>query len=78
MRNLGAVDIDVRYLGLEVSDESDSGRLASVACIGLELETKHRNTVLARQQTNAKNCSPTFPVMVLNSVSMTLFENRLF
>lgn len=39
MRDLGVIDVDEGSLGLEIPNKSDSGGLASVACIGLERKT---------------------------------------
>jgi hypothetical protein len=38
--DLGVVDVDVGLLGLEVTDEGDGSRLASVTRVGLECEAK--------------------------------------
>jgi len=43
--DLRVIDIDLRPLLTEVSDESDSCRLACVAGIGLERKSQHRNAL---------------------------------
>lgn len=44
--DLRVVDVDVSLLGMEVLDESDGGRFASVARIGLESEAKDSDTLV--------------------------------
>lgn len=50
MFDLRVIDVDESLLGLEVSDESDGGRLASVTSVSFECESKNGNTLLKKKK----------------------------
>jgi len=78
--HLRIIDIDISFFRLEVLDEGDCRRLSSVTSIGLEGEAENGNTLtlFVSDRHCVKRGRRTFPVIVLNMVSTTRFEKRLF
>ena len=74
------VDVDQRLLGIEIPNESDGWRLASITSVSLECESEDGNAL--EDNVSIEWILPvtglTLPVIVLKRVSTTLFEKRFF
>ena len=80
--DLRVVDCHVRALRKEVTDESDGSRLAGVAGVRLEGEAENGDVLdypeSAVRDWHVDVSTHTLPVIVLKSVSTTVFEKRAF